>query len=128
MAKSTGSSEITAPGQTKYFYREERIATFADLAALSRYSGNRTGPGVTTNQEQSAMAAAALIRYAELSGQDLHGVEPVREIVIDLIASTMHVCQQLGVTQAEAFEALCDSAQRHFEAEVYEANNCGISR
>lgn len=128
MAKSTGSSEITAPGQTENFYREERIATFADLAALSRYSANRTGAGVTTNREQSAMAAAALIRYAKLSGQDLHGVEPVREIVIDLIASTMHVCQQLGVTQAEPFEALCESAQRHFEAEIYETKICEISR
>jgi len=123
MAKSTGSSDITSPEQTENFYREERIANFADLAALSRYGRSRAGASVITNQEQSAMAAAALMKYAKLSGQDLHGVEPVREIVIDLIASTMHVCHQLGVTQDEPFEGLCESAKRHFEAEIYEAKN-----
>jgi hypothetical protein len=49
------------------------------------------------------MAATGLIEFAKISGQHQHGTEPVRGIVISMLASTMHACHLLGVTKLSRF-------------------------
>lgn len=98
--------------------REETAATYADLERLSLYKN----AGIVNNRERAAIAAAALIPFAKRTGQDLHGVEPVREIVVDLLANLMHLCDQLGVTDVEPFASLNESAWRHFIIEQSDEN------
>lgn len=64
----------------------------------------------------------SLVAFAERTGQDLFGTEPVREIVVDLLANLMHLCDQLGVTDVEPFFSLNESAWRHFTAEITDEN------
>lgn len=111
--------ENTAPAEG-----ENAIANFSDLVALIDNSHEITEAGClsadpwTTNAGRAALAAMSLVAFAKRTRQDLSGTEPVREIVVDLLANLMHLCYQLGVTDVEPFLSLTESAWRHFITEL----------
>ena len=99
--------------------KAEGIATYTDLVFLDAEPFRNCGDDLfVSNAERAQMAATGLIEFAKISGQHQHGTEPVRGIVISMLASTMHACHLLGVTEAEPFLSLVNIAAGHFEAEI----------
>lgn len=117
-----------SPDNTAPVEGEKAIANFSDLVALIDNNHEATEAGclsvvpLTTNAGRAALAAMSLVAFAERTGQDLFGTEPVREIVVDLLANLMHLCDQLGVTDVEPFLSLNESAWRHFITEITDEN------
>lgn len=121
MEKSIAGTALTAriAAEKDNLNREEsQDAHYADLVSLENtLCGEGSG---ADNAARAHSAAAALIRFADLNFTGQNNAEPVRDIVVDLMADIMHLCRSLGVTSTEPFMSLVESATRHFEAEVEE--------
>lgn len=97
---------------------ESDDARYADLVSLEN---TLSGEGSSAeNAARAHSAAAALIRFSDLKITGQNNGEPVRDIMVDLMADMMHLWRALGVTHAEPFLSLVETAARHFEAEVDE--------
>lgn len=111
-------SSCTAAEKESFNREESHEALYADLVSLKN-DLNRKGSG-TENARWTRSAAEALIQFADLNFTGQDNCEPVRDIVVDLMADIMHLCRALGVTSVEPFMSLVESATRHYEAEVDE--------